>query len=335
MSWGRFGELSHTGEDSFWPSFTDIMMVIVMVFLLVTVAVVLTNTKLLDELRHSVAAEEAAEELAEHRLQENATLEEQLEYFQQRVANLEMEVLRGRASSERLREQLAQSQQQIQRLNLTNNQQQSVLNERIQALSTVQSQLATQQRKNSELETSQLEQQASIARLESQLEQQVQRINQLQQEGEALKASRDEKVAQIAQLQNTEQDAAAALSRLQGEYAELDKKYQKLVRPARSKKNKTVVDVMYDRNGYRIRKAGEGGYRNVSRAALDIELTQLKESIGDKLYVKIIIPENSGLSYNEAWRFTRDTLNRYDYYYQPDINTPASTSSEEATTNTE
>lgn len=41
-------------EESFWPSFTDVMMVITMIFLIVTVAVVLTNTRLLDDLRHSV-----------------------------------------------------------------------------------------------------------------------------------------------------------------------------------------------------------------------------------------------------------------------------------------
>jgi hypothetical protein len=32
--------------------------------------------------------------------------------------------------------------------------------------------------------------------------------------------------------------------------------------------------------------------------------------------VKVIIPGDSGLSYNEAWNFTRDILSKYDYYYQ-------------------
>jgi hypothetical protein len=34
--------------------------------------------------------------------------------------------------------------------------------------------------------------------------------------------------------------------------------------------------------------------------------------------VKVIIPEDSGLSYNEAWTFTQDILTSYDYYYQDD-----------------
>jgi hypothetical protein len=44
------------------------------------------------------------------------------------------------------------------------------------------------------------------------------------------------------------------------------------------------------------------------------------------LYVKVIIPDNSGLSYNEAWRFTNDMLTRYDYYSQPDSSVPAAPS---------
>ena len=37
MSWGNIYH-DESAEESFWPSFTDIMMVIVMTFLLVTVA---------------------------------------------------------------------------------------------------------------------------------------------------------------------------------------------------------------------------------------------------------------------------------------------------------
>ena len=32
--------------------------------------------------------------------------------------------------------------------------------------------------------------------------------------------------------------------------------------------------------------------------------------------MKLIIPEDSGLSYTEAWTFTRDILGQYDYYYE-------------------
>jgi hypothetical protein len=45
-------------------------------------------------------------------------------------------------------------------------------------------------------------------------------------------------------------------------------------------------------------------------------LKQLKDTYKDILYVKIIIPDNSGLSYNEAWDFMSGMLDKYDYYYQ-------------------
>ena len=57
-------------EESFWPSFTDAMMVITMIFLIVTVAVVLTNTRLLDDLRHSVKAEQSAQQSAQKAAEE-------------------------------------------------------------------------------------------------------------------------------------------------------------------------------------------------------------------------------------------------------------------------
>ena len=60
---------------------------------------------------------------------------------------------------------------------------------------------------------------------------------------------------------------------------------------------------------------GEMAQRRVTLAELHQELGALKEKYGDKLYVKIVIPDDSGLSYNEAWRFTKDILQRYDYYY--------------------
>ena len=36
-------------------------------------------------------------------------------------------------------------------------------------------------------------------------------------------------------------------------FDELDKKYQKLVRPARSPKNKQVAEVIYQKGGYSVR----------------------------------------------------------------------------------
>ena len=66
----------------------------------------------------------------------------------------------------------------------------------------------------------------------------------------------------------------------------------------------------------RYRQPGDAGFSRLSLAEVEKRLTQLKREYGEDLYVKIIIPEDSGLSYNEAWEFMRSLLVKYDYYYQ-------------------
>ena len=58
------------------------------------------------------------------------------------------------------------------------------------------------------------------------------------------------------------------------------------------------------------------GVPSVSLAEVEKRLAQLKQQQGKNLYVKIIIPQDSGLTYNEAWQFMRNLLVKYDYYYQ-------------------
>ena len=276
-------------EESFWPSFTDVMMVITMIFLIVTVAVVLTNTRLLDDLRHSVKAEQSAqqsaqkaaeealqasrqaqkaEQLAEFQLKANASLEEQLEYLQQRSSSLEMELLRSRAAAEATASAASERDALLSRLEAQQSEYGNTLKLREQSIAMLQTELNS---KNTE-----------IAGLTS-------------------KADQSEK----------------QLLSLQGEYTELDQKYQKLLKPARSSKGKQVVEVVYSKSGYNIRKPGEATLRNIGRAALDAELSALKAQHGTELYVKVVIPDNSGLSYNEAWRFTSEMLANYDYYTAP------------------
>lgn len=283
-------------EESFWPSFTDIMMVITMIFLIVTVAVVLTNTRLLDNLRNSVLAEQAAQvdaqkfaleaqraaqeaqraafeaqkatQQAEFQLQANATLEEQLEYLQQRSSSLEMELLRSRAETEAARSASTEKDAELARLQTLSREQADTLGLRDKAIIELQTNL-------------------------------------------------DEKSSQVVGLQTKVDDSEKQLLSLQGEFTELDQKYQKLLKPARSAKGKQVVEVVYSKNGYSIRKPGEAAARGVNRSALDSELSALKAQHGTELYVKVIIPDNSGLSYNEAWRFTSEMLKKYDYYSEP------------------
>ena len=107
---------------------------------------------------------------------------------------------------------------------------------------------------------------------------------------------------------------------LQGEYDELRNKYDKLIRPARSAVGKHVVSVRYFKEGknvqIRLKESEDEDYQSVNADQLNKRLAKLKDTYAGNLYVKVIIPENSGLSYSEAWNFTYNLLQKYDYYHK-------------------
>ncbi len=280
-------------EEGFWSSFSNVMMVILKIFLLVIVLMALNNRNLLDDLKHSVRAKEAAQqqaeqasieaqkaaqqaqqasEKAEFQLKANASLEDQLEYLQQRVASLEMDLLSSRAETEQARNTNSSRDTELTRLQALTAQQADSLAEKDRSLNGLQADLAA-------------------------------------------------KTTELTGLRVQVDDSQKKLLSLQGEYTSLDQKYQKLLRPARSAKGKQVAEVVYSKAGYTLRKPGEAAARGVGRPALEDELAGLKAQYGSQLYVKVVIPDNSGLSYNEAWRFTNDMLSKYDYYQQPDSST--------------
>ena len=105
---------------------------------------------------------------------------------------------------------------------------------------------------------------------------------------------------------------------LRERHSDLESKYNRLVRPARSAVGRFVVEVRFWKEGdlrrYSLRP--EAGVENsVGESELHQELTTLKARYGDKLYTKVM-PDDNSLTHGEAWRFTNKILNRYDYYYQ-------------------
>lgn len=72
------------------------------------------------------------------------------------------------------------------------------------------------------------------------------------------------------------------------------------------------------RNAYRIglKESGETGYRDMTRRRLDGRLPELERERPDKLYVKIIMPPNSGLPYTQVWAVTEHVLESYAYHFQ-------------------
>ena len=315
------------GENSFWPSFTDIMMVITLIFLMATSILVVRNWQLVAELQESVAAEQIASQVIESTSLENATLEERLANAEQANSILRLRLMRKdeelnnaqsvirdqessiaalEAQNMELQASLTQSRAELDAANLEINTTTAQFNEMARQIALLNQQLAQQQQASDEarvqLDSARLE----IADLSASSSQQQQTIIQLSAEKTRLS-----------------QDITAynqQLLTLKGDYETVKSQYEELIKPARSAKGKHIAQVYYikDDSGVviRYRQPGDAGFSRLSLAEVEKRLDRLKREQGENLYVKIIIPEDSGLTYNEAWEFMRKLLVKYDYYYQ-------------------
>lgn len=145
-----------------------------------------------------------------------------------------------------------------------------------------------------------------------------------QQTGEAelarLRAAYETRAAELAAVLDKLEAAEAARAGLSADYGDLKSRYDRLVRPARSPQGRHLVEVRYAKVGgradIRLREAGGGPFRFVSQATLEGRLAALQQEHPEGLYIKVIIPEDSGLSYEDAWRFTNSLHARFDYYHR-------------------
>jgi len=295
-----------TGSDSFWPSFTDIMMVVVMIFMIASTVLMLRNWELVEKLRATIEAEYAAMALARSASETSATLEEQLAQAQHANTEMRMQLMRMTERNDTLSGQLSGQEQQLLALQTDNQQLAASLQKyRRDAL------LNDDQLKQARDEVTQL------AAAHNTLQQRMQQVlDELTDSEEQYQAQTTELAALRLGSSLTEQQ----LISIQNDYSELQIKYDKLFQPARSAQGKHVVTVRYWKKGklyhLRIKDMGEEDYRVVSREELHRQLAVLKEKHENQLYVKLIIPDDSGLSYNEAWGFTVEMLDKYDYYHQ-------------------
>ncbi|MEW7986266.1 MAG: hypothetical protein AB2803_10410 [Candidatus Thiodiazotropha sp.] len=317
----RLNQQGNLGEDSFWPSFTDIMTVIVMIFLLAMVILLLRNMELLSQLRMSIASEQEALELVRTTDEQNETLEERLIAREHEITMLRMQLMRMTERSEE--QEAAISSQRFQITNLSR--ERDELDNKTQAL-TQERELLTTQVTRLNQETGRLQNQISesnrnIERLRLDLEQAAARQESTQQDLEQIRITLREKDQELLAALTRTQEADDQLIDLKQDYSKLKIQYNKLLRPARTAKGKTVVEVRYTKSGqyFRIDYKGpeDSRFSSISRKQLEQNLSRLKRQ-EDNLYVKVIIPKNSGLSYNEAWSFTNHMHQNYDYYYQED-----------------
>ena len=334
----RLDRAGSHADESFWPSFTDIMMVVVMIFLITSATLILRNSELIRLVTETEEAKKLAAELAQDSQAENLSLEEQIESLRHQLSMARLQQLKTMEEKFTLEKQLEETNNRLGT--------QEVAREELGTL------LVSERDKSSRLETelealrqqlrsSEQERGVVAGDLEStlaQLDATNQSLNQLQQQ---YNLSRDELTRAIAELAESDTRISALqsesssrletvqlseekLAALRAEYEDLRVKYDILVRPARTTKDKYVVSVRYARiageSVISLKEPADGDFTPVNETTMHSQLAALKEQYAERLYVRIIIPDDSNLSYNEAWAFTRDLLNRYDYYHQGDYN---------------
>jgi len=322
----RVDQISSKGDDSFWPSFTDIMTVIVMIFLIATSMLILQNWKLIAEITSTLEAKKEVQELVQFTSKENQSLEEQLIQAESQLSLLRFKM--SQADNKRA-ELISDKEKQLQKINQLTKESEQVsleLTKKEQLYTLLNNQLLTNEQKNAllatKLETSQkrnLVLEEENFTLEEENLKKVAIINQQEInliERNTLLSTKD---IEISSLQRFKAQNDEKLDSLNTQFKVLKVKYDKLFKPARSSKGKVVIEVIYNKVN-KILKAGlklpnAKTFKNLSDKVLHEKLTQLKKHHGKNLYIRIIFPKDSGLSYDEAWKFTNDILQKYDYYY--------------------
>ena len=323
----RLNGTSNEVQEGFWPSFTDIMTVVVMIFLISMVVLLLRNMELVNQLRATMEAERIAAELARATGEEKDSLSSALHRAEERVQQMRLEIMRLQEKglrSENLiaqqlraisgltneRDDLAQQAAQLallrQRLEADVEQRRAEIDSAMKALDEKQIQLNVAQR--------------SISTLEQTTEQLRSRLAENQQQTERLQRTVSEQRESLEQARLNEQEVERRYLVLASDFDNLKVKYDKLVRPARSSTGRHLIEVKYWKadGKYRIswREGDEGSFQEISRPRLEKVLQRLSNEKKNGLYVKVIFPEESGLSYSEAWKFTSDLHGKYDYYFK-------------------
>ena len=361
------------GDDSVWPSFTDIMTVIVMIFLMALVVIMVRNFELDRELSSTTEARNVTtrinQDLANRLIQIEASLS--ATESEKDVLETDLGVALKRLSALLLEQQslttniekAVREQEQLQQANTLLEQQKATAQSEISTLTTSE-QTLSQEIKSLivQLSVLKLESSEQIANLaddktalhetidaaslqlaevrlaleqsraqNAALTQQVTELETLGQDSEqkyrvasedilALAALIKQRVAENAALQAQAAASAQQFRSLQEEYDALDETYRDLIRPARSAAGKQVATVWIEKSAtglqYKMTQQDQTEPQIVSVQQMHQTLQTLKEKFSNLLYIKIIIPKNSGLSYDEAADATQDVLQKYDYYFQ-------------------
>ncbi len=299
----RVNRQTGASDTTLWPSFTDIMTVILMVFMLTMVVVIIRNADLIDQIRLSRQLQSQAEENLAANQQVLADLRLRQEDLDEAIRSARMEIILLTEEAQRLEDEVAIKAAAIARL-------QGERHELSENLRLIRLQL---DEKDQQLQDAQ----AMIGGIRAEAEA---ANRELSRQIADLLSRLEKNEATLLQLSDEKSDLEMALARQRRDFSSLEDKYLKLVRPARSAAGKQVVSVQVLRSEgelrYLVKDVGGDAWAQMSRQAMYARLESLKARLGDDLYVKVVIPDDSGLTYNEAWDFTKDVLSRFDYYYK-------------------
>jgi len=321
-------------QEGFWPSFTDIMTVVVMIFMMAMVILLLRNIELVRQLRATMEAERSAVELARSTGEERESLALRLIEAENQLAMERIKLMRLSEQSQQQESTINDQTDRISQLSVVN-EDLNLRRDQLEAENFSLNQLLLQ----SETRANRLEQERDDLNAErrtakQQLTDTQNRLASLQADLDRMKGMQETINQQLANLEqrysqqslilmetrSKRRQTGSRLNSLRGEYDELKVKYDRLVRPARSPRGRYLVEVRFSKAGEKTlieySTTGRTGFEFISQEKLEQRLTKLKNSKSIGLYIKVIFPEDSGLSFDEAWSFTSDLHSRYDYYSQ-------------------
>jgi chromosome segregation ATPase len=301
-----------------WPSFTDIMTVILMIFMLTMTVVIIKNSNLAQQLINREKRVKQIEEGLEKSQQARAELRIFITNLEEKLRTKEMEIILLGDEKKVMQSSLEAKLAIISALK-------SELGDIKEDVRTLESEIADKETETIKLKRESEERVAQITeeskrQIDEIKEETRRQIEEFNRKFTALMSQLSQKQGLIVILDAEKKDLELTLAKQRQAYSFLEEKYHELIRPARSPLDKQVVSVHYSKKDgdYRIlfKDLEAADFKSIDLQQLHAKLGALQKKWQDKLYVKIIIPEVSGLTYNEAWSFTKDILSRYDYYYQ-------------------
>lgn len=310
----RLNTDAHQSDTSLWPSFTDIMTVILMIFMLTMIAVIIKNSDLARKVLQLKSSNQEIQKKFDSSEERLKRLNIAITDLEEKIRAKEMEIILVGDEKKMLESSLETKLSLISALQVK-------VKELNIGVEDLEKELVLKLTEQEALEQANRDKQSEyenkIAAISRETKALMEEFN---QKFAALSSRLNRKEEVILVLNSEKNDLELSLARQRKDYSLLEDKYNKLIRPSRSPLGKQVVSVQYSKKGsqYRIlfKGPGPGNFIETDRKGLHRQLGGLKKALGDKLYVKIIIPEKSGLTYNEAWGFTKNILSRYDYYYQ-------------------